>query len=152
MPQIRQGRSSLRVCATGQFLVAKIKVRNHTVTIKPAIFILLAEGRAIMCGSFDILENNFLSRLMRWLQNLCVFINNIIIGFMECVNPAMFVSGLNLMLLSFLQCTGENWGPGWNIEEEIIHENKGCIDYHSVPNVNGGCGLDLLSTRWRPFD
>jgi hypothetical protein len=44
MPQTRKGRSSLRVCATGKFLAAKIKVRNHAIATKPAIFLLLFDG------------------------------------------------------------------------------------------------------------
>jgi hypothetical protein len=53
MPQTHQSRSPLRVCATGQFLAAKIKVRNYAVATKPAIFILLLWRRAIMGGSLE---------------------------------------------------------------------------------------------------
>jgi hypothetical protein len=51
MPQTRHCRSPLRVCATGQFFAAKIKVRNHAVSTRPAIFILMVDGRAIMSSA-----------------------------------------------------------------------------------------------------
>jgi hypothetical protein len=44
MPQTRDGKSLLRVCATCRFFAVKIKIRIHAVAPGYAIFILFADG------------------------------------------------------------------------------------------------------------
>jgi hypothetical protein len=59
----RPARADLRcgsaLLATSQFFAAKIKVRNHADATKPAIFILLVDGRAVMSGFLKVKQNQF---------------------------------------------------------------------------------------------